>query len=88
MLYLLYFGMPFLVSLVLTYALCCKFRHTALRLIPVYIGTAMAGVALLYLLTDAFPWIGVYGWEGVVLLAAAVCVLLGSGAGRLIYERA
>lgn len=88
MLYLLYFGMPFLVSLLLEYALCCKFRHMGLRLIPVYIGAGMAGMALLYLLTDALPWIGVYGWEGVVLLAAAVCVLLGSGAGRLIFERA
>lgn len=88
MLYLLYFGMPFLASLLLEYVLCCKFRHAVLRLIPVYIGAGMTGMALLYLLTDAFPWIGACGFEGVVLLAAAVCVLLGSGAGRLIFARA
>lgn len=86
MLYLLYFGMPFLAALLLEYALCRKFRHTALRLIPVYIGAGMAGAALLYL-TTGVPFLGACGFEGVVLLAIAVCILLGSGAGRLIFAR-
>ena len=78
--------LPLLLGCLLEYALCCKFRHAALRLIPVYIGGGMAGTALLYLLTG-FPMLGACGFEGVVLLAVAVCMLLGSGIGRLVFAR-
>ncbi len=85
MLYLLYFGMPFLVSCLLQYALCRKFESAALRLIPVYAGALLAGVALLYLKTGAFAFlIGACGFEGLVLLVVAGCIFLGSGLGFLL----
>lgn len=84
MLYLLFFGMPLLLGCVMQYILCRKTRNVVLRLIPVYVGAILAGAALLYLKTGALAsLIGACGFEGVVLLVMAGCVLLGSELGFL-----
>lgn len=84
MLYLLYFVMPFLLSCMLQYVLCRKVKCVGLRLIPIYAGALLAGTALLYLKTGALAFlIGACGFEGLVLLVIAGCVLLGSGLGFL-----